>query len=104
MTIRELPYHLRLCVELMFYAAFDSPQTREMTGVQVRQNLALFFPLDVVEEAVAILSGGQPETAMESMQQNCKHEYEWATGGGDPAAPSEPERVCRHCGAVDLDE
>jgi hypothetical protein len=36
--------------------------------------------------------------------QECQHEFEWVGGHGTPYGPTEPERVCKHCGAVDNDE
>lgn len=35
---------------------------------------------------------------------DCEHEWEWKGGGSTPDGPIEPEQVCKHCGAINLDD
>ena len=53
----DLPYPLRLCVEMMHYAALTSDMTREMRPSDVRQALSKFFDDAMIEEASNILTG-----------------------------------------------
>lgn len=60
MQLSELPYPLRLCVEMMHYAAWMSDQTKEMRPSEVRQALSAFFDDTTMDAAVNILTGRTP--------------------------------------------
>lgn len=34
----------------------------------------------------------------------CVHNYKWVGGGNTPDGPTEPEKVCEHCGAICEDD
>lgn len=57
MELKDLPYPLRLCVEMMFYAVFTSDTTKYMQSSEVRQALRAFFDDALIDEATNILTG-----------------------------------------------
>lgn len=65
MQLSELPYPLRLCVEMMHYAAWMSDQTKEMRPSEVRKALSAFFDDATMDEAVSILTGRTPNVRHE---------------------------------------
>lgn len=65
MQLSELPYPLRLCVEMMHYAAWMSDQTKEMRPSDVRQALRAFFDDALIDEATNIITGRTPNGSNE---------------------------------------
>lgn len=57
MELKSLPYPLRLCVEMMHYAAWMCDETKEMRPSEVRKLLRAFFNDSIIDEATAILNG-----------------------------------------------
>lgn len=41
----------------------------------------------------------ESKTLADVNPEDCDHRFEWVPGGGDPAAPHEPVKVCTECGA-----
>jgi len=60
MELKDLPYPLRLCVEMMHYAAWMSDETKEMRPSEVRQALRAFFDDALIDEATNVLTGRAP--------------------------------------------
>lgn len=60
MELKDLPYPLRLCVEMMHYAAWMSDETKEIRPSEVRQVLLKFFDGALIDEATSILTGAHP--------------------------------------------
>lgn len=57
MVLQEIPFPLRLCVEMLHYSAFMSPQAANKTGAEVVKELEAFFAPELIAEARAILTG-----------------------------------------------
>lgn len=60
MELKDLPYPLRLCVEMMHYAAWMSEETKEMRPSEVRHALRAFFNDALIDEATNVLTGRTP--------------------------------------------
>ena len=58
--LKDLPYPLRLCVEMMHYAAWMSDETKDMRPSEVRQHLRAFFDEALIDEATNVLTGRTP--------------------------------------------
>ena len=56
-TVQELPYPLRLCVELLHHAALAGHKTQNMTSSQIKEAAGLFFDDETVTKATDILCG-----------------------------------------------
>ena len=61
-TLKDLPPKLRLCVELLMYAAMDCPQTENNTASEIKDKACGFFDRETVDMASEILCGRWPET------------------------------------------
>lgn len=59
-TAQELPYELRLCIELLHYAGIASPRCQEMTASEIKAAVAVFFDPELVDHASDILCGRAP--------------------------------------------
>jgi hypothetical protein len=56
-TVNDLPYPLRLCVELLGYAGLSCPKTQDMTANQIKEAASVFFDDAMIAEATDILCG-----------------------------------------------
>lgn len=57
MTVNDLPYPLRLCVELLAYTGMSCEKTKNMTASQIKDAAFVFFDDAMIAEATDILCG-----------------------------------------------
>jgi hypothetical protein len=62
MTVNDIPYPLRLCVEVLGYAGILCPKTKDMTASEIKTAAAVFFDEEMVAEATDILCGRSKNT------------------------------------------
>jgi len=55
--ISDVPYPLRLCVEMLHYCAMSNEKTEEMKSSEIKDNLLVFFTKDQIQAAQDILCG-----------------------------------------------
>ena len=55
--VSELPYPLRLCVEMVQYAAVSNDLAKEMRPSEVKEHLSHFFDEYYIDQAEKILTG-----------------------------------------------
>ena len=60
MYLKDLSYPLRLCVEMMLYAAWIGNETKGMMPSEARHALSAFFDDALIDEATNILTGRIP--------------------------------------------
>ena len=59
MTYKNIEYPLRLCVELMHYCAVSNDLTKNMTPVEIKNQLKVFFTEDQINRSTDLLK--EPE-------------------------------------------
>lgn len=59
MFYSNVPYPLRLCVELMHYCVISSDRTAHMTPDELKRHVSVFFSEKEMAESVLILTGNK---------------------------------------------
>lgn len=63
MLLADLPYPLRLCVEMMHYSVWLCPKTQDKKASEVQAMLLQFFDAADIDRAVAMLKNGENTVA-----------------------------------------
>ena len=53
---KDVPYPLRICVELMHYNAMSNPKTQEFRPSDLKEHLLIFFTEEQILESLNILT------------------------------------------------
>lgn len=56
-TLQDLPYELRLCVELLWFASLSCKRTQDKTASEIKTLLGAFFSEETIAKAVDITCG-----------------------------------------------
>jgi hypothetical protein len=56
-TLQDLPYELRLCVELLWFASLSCKRTQDKTASEIKSFLGAFFSEETIAKAVDITCG-----------------------------------------------
>lgn len=89
MQLADLPYPLRLCTELLHFAAFSCEKTQGLTGGEIKKLAGGFFDEAMIAEAVAIL------TDRSKVDYECQHEWQDIRNG-----VIESGEACFKCGRL----
>ncbi len=57
MHLKDVPYPLRLCVEMLHCCGLSNEKTQNMKSSEIKNNLRIFFTDEQIEEAKKILIG-----------------------------------------------
>lgn len=70
MLLNEYPYPLQLVLCMLHYSIVHSPQCAGVKYDKIKEQLAFFFPTDLIDEASKILAGASvpPENEKTNVQ------------------------------------
>jgi len=57
MHLNDVPYPLRLCVEMLHYCGLSNKKTENMKASEIKDNLRVFFTDEQIKKAQNILTG-----------------------------------------------